>query len=267
MRNDISVDDFSPVSELPGVGATKDQLARLNHRYQLVDRYATGKRVLEVACGVGMGLGHISRKAKQVVGGDLTDKLLRIARSSYDGLMPLLRLDAQRLPFADRSFDLVVMFEAIYYVPHPEWFVGEARRVLDAGGVLLVGTVNKDWAEFSPSAFSERYYSVPELNSLLQDHGFESVEFFGAFPTASRSLKRGLISSVRRLASGLHLMPGTLRGRALLKRVFYGSLSPLPTQLVPSVEEAVPTDVISGLETNTGHKIVYCVGHRRSSET
>ena len=58
---DISVDDFSQVSELPGAGATKDQLARLHHRHQLVDQYATGKRVLEVACGVSVSLQESSK--------------------------------------------------------------------------------------------------------------------------------------------------------------------------------------------------------------
>jgi len=39
--------------------------------------------------------------------------------------------------------------------------------------------VNKDWPEFNPSPFRARYFSVPELNKLLQDNGFKT-EFYGA---------------------------------------------------------------------------------------
>lgn len=50
-------DDYTSVTELPGSQATREQQARLYHRYHTAGRYATGKRVLEVACGAGLGLG------------------------------------------------------------------------------------------------------------------------------------------------------------------------------------------------------------------
>jgi 2-polyprenyl-3-methyl-5-hydroxy-6-metoxy-1,4-benzoquinol methylase len=62
--------DYCTVTELPGSNATKEQLARLYHRYHFAAGFCEGKDVLEVACGAGQGLGYLARKAKSVVGGD-----------------------------------------------------------------------------------------------------------------------------------------------------------------------------------------------------
>jgi cyclopropane fatty-acyl-phospholipid synthase-like methyltransferase len=58
--------NFTPVTELPGSMVTREQLARLYHRYHTAGRYAAGKRVLEVACGAGLGLGYLVRTAESV---------------------------------------------------------------------------------------------------------------------------------------------------------------------------------------------------------
>jgi ubiquinone/menaquinone biosynthesis C-methylase UbiE len=253
------VTDYTPVTELPGSMASAEQLARLYHRYHTAGQYATGKRVLEVACGAGLGLGYLARKAESVVGGDYTENLLRIARSYYQGRVPLVRLDAHHLPFRDHAFDLVVLFEAIYYLAQAEQFIAESRRVLSDGGTLLIGTVNKDWSEFTPSALSTRYFSVPELRDLLTQHGFDNLEFFGAFPTSANSLKQKIVSLIRRLAIALNLVPKTLGGRELLKRLFYGNLTPLKPEVEDGMAELYPLAPIPSQSPNSEYKILYAV--------
>ena len=108
------VEDYTTVTEVPGSQATREQQARLYHRYHTAGNYAAGKRVLEVACGSGLGLGYLGRTAASVVGGDYTEKLLRIAQSYYGDGVPLVRLDAHHLPFRNQAFDLVIILEAIY---------------------------------------------------------------------------------------------------------------------------------------------------------
>ena len=151
----MSAYDFSTTTELPGVGATREQLSMLYTRYHLVARHCEGKVVLEVACGGGLGLRYISRRARHVVGGDIDEKNLRLAWEINQGQdrVTLCRLDAQSLPFRDWCFDTVICYEALYYLPNPEEFVREVRRVLRAGGVLLICTVNKEWGGFNPSDF------------------------------------------------------------------------------------------------------------------
>ena len=253
--------DFITVTELPGSQATREQLARLYHRYHTAGQYAAGKRVLEVACGAGLGLGYLARTAKSVVGGDYTENLLRIAQSHYQGRVPLVRLDAHHLPFRDRAFDLIVLFEAIYYLAQAEQFIVESRRVLSDGGILLIGTVNKDWSELTPSALSTRYFSVPELRDLLTQQGFDNLEFFGAFPTTATSPKQKIVSLIRRLAIALNLVPKTLGGRERLKRLFYGTLTPLQPEVEDGMAELYPLVPIANYLPNTEFKIIYVVGY------
>lgn len=256
-------DDYTSVTELPGSQATREQQARLYHRYHTAGRYATGKRVLEVACGAGLGLGYLARTANSVVGGDYTENLLRIAQSHYRGRVPLVRFDAHHLPFRNQAFDLVVIFEAIYYMAQADRVIAECRRVLSDDGVLVLGTVNPSWSGFVPSALSTRYFSVPELRDLLIHQSFDDLEFFGAFPATAASPKQKIVSLIRRLATALDLVPGTLKGRELLKRVFYGSLTPLKPEVEDGMAELYPLVPIPGESPDSQYKILYAVAHAR----
>ena len=259
----MKTEDYTDITEVPGSMATREQLARLYHRYHTAFSNAAGRHVLEVACGAGFGLGYLARTAKSVVGSDYTENLLRMAQSHYLGRVPLVRLDAHHLPFCDRAFDLVVLYEAIYYLSQAEQFIAESRRLLSDGGMLLIGTVNKDWSEFTPSALSTRYFSVPELRDLLIQQGFGNLEFFGAFPTTATSSKQKIVSLIRRMAVALNLVPKTLGGRELLKRLFYGSLTPLKPELEDGVAKLYSLIPIPSEAPNAQYKIIYAVARAR----
>jgi ubiquinone/menaquinone biosynthesis C-methylase UbiE len=251
--------DFSAITELPGSGATRDQLARLYSRYNLASQWAKGKRVLEVGCGAGLGLGYLANNAKLVIGGDYTESLIYTASSYYQGRVPLVQFDGQYLPFKDQSFDVVVLFEAIYYLPNAEKFLAEARRVLSQDGVLIISTVNKDWSEFSESLMSTRYYSVPDLAVLAAQQGFKESEFFGVFPTTATSLKQKAISFLRRFAASSGLMPKTLHGREKLKGLFYGGLRPLAPEVYENMAVLPTLNAIPVNQPDLAHKIIYMI--------
>jgi SAM-dependent methyltransferase len=251
--------DFSAVTEQPGTGATREQLARMYQRYRTAADHAAGKRVLEVGCGAGQGLGYVGKQARTIVGGDYTAGLLDRARTEYGGLVPLVRLNGHTLPFGDKSFDLVVILEAIYYLANAQQFLAEAHRVLDLGGTLLVGMVNKDWADFAPSPFSTRYLSVPELDGMLMGEGFTQRQWAGGFAARAHSIRDTLVSLLRRVVVSTHLMPGSLEPRARFKRLFYGRLAPLPAQVTDSMAPFSPLTPISSDVPNRDFKILYCV--------
>ena len=61
-------------------------------RYRFAADFCRRRRVLEVACGPGVGLGYLARHAGEIVGGDLTGSLLGQARRSLRGVIPLVIL-------------------------------------------------------------------------------------------------------------------------------------------------------------------------------
>ncbi|MGH2400581.1 MAG: class I SAM-dependent methyltransferase, partial [bacterium] len=103
---------YTTVTEVPGSGATREQLAMLYTRYHFAATHCAGKDVLEVACGPGIGLGYLGRSARVVVGGDYDETMLQTAHAHYRDRARVLRLDAHTLPFAGRAFDVIILFEA-----------------------------------------------------------------------------------------------------------------------------------------------------------
>ena len=252
--------NYTTVTEVPGIEASREQLAMLYTRYAYAAEFCCGNDVLEVACGAGLGLGYLAKKARTVVGGDYTDNLLTGAKKYYNGRVPLLRLDAHALPFRDSSFDMVLLYEAIYYLANPEHFLDECRRVLREKGMLLLCTVNKEWSDFNPSPFSTRYFSARELSELLRKHGFR-VELQGAFPVKKDSANDHVVSFLKRLAVALHLIPKTMKGKELLKRFFLGSLSPLPSEVHEGMAGYTPPVAISDTEACPRFKILFALAH------
>ncbi len=251
--------DFSAVTEQAGSGATAEQIEMMYARYQLAREMGRGKDILEVACGPGMGLGYLAREARRVVGGDCTASLVRTGQAYYRDRLPLLQLDAQALPFRDGSFDVVLLYEAIYYVPDAGRFAAEAGRVLRPEGVILISTVNREWPEFHPSPHSVHYFSAAELGDLLAAKGF-CAEMRAGFPVEVRGVARRTVSVLRRAASRCGLIPRTLKGRAVLKRLFYGRMPPLPPELPEGGASRPLIPVAPG--PVTAYKVLYAVGRR-----
>ena len=219
--------DYSLLTEVPGSFASAEQIRRMATRYQFARDYCHGKDVLEVACGSGQGLGLLAASARKVIGGDYMDNLLRKAQAHYGSRIPLIRLDAQSLPFRRETFDVVILYEAIYYLEEPARFVTECKRILRPGGYLLICQPNKSLPDFHPSPHSFRYFTPPELATLLTPIGFQA-SFFGDDPADYTSSKGKMLSFLKKTIVRMNLMPRTLKGRERLKRMIYGELLPIP---------------------------------------
>jgi ubiquinone/menaquinone biosynthesis C-methylase UbiE len=251
--------DFITITEMPGQRASREQLNKLYHRYKFASTFCEGKDVLEVACGAGQGLGYLRSKARQLVGGDYTAKLVQSAKDYYKDRVGILQLDAQYLPFKDNAFDVVILYEAIYYLPRADRFLRECRRLLRDKGTLLICTVNKDWSEFNPSPYSTKYYSVPELYQLIK-RLFPKVDLYGSFSTSPNSAREKISALTKRIAVAFHLMPRTMRGKELFKRIFFGKLIPLPNEIKPGMCEYAPAVRIARDTLNRQFKVIYAIG-------
>jgi SAM-dependent methyltransferase len=187
---------------------------------------------------------------------------MRVCSEHYRGRLPVARFDALFLPFKPASFDAVVMFEAIYYLSDVGRFLEEARQILRPGGIVLLALPNKDWPGFSRSPKSFQYFSPPELEACFREHLF-SVEVFGTFAQERVRPFQRLLGAIRKVGTNLGLVPQTHARtelvRSLLKRILYGRLEPVPSEIGPDLAVGcervqLPTDRVDSL-----HRVLYAV--------
>ncbi|MCB1737073.1 MAG: class I SAM-dependent methyltransferase [Gammaproteobacteria bacterium] len=249
--------DFQSVTELAGDEVTSEQVERICHRYTWAASYCEGRDVLEVACGTGQGLGYLASVANSLVAGDFSESILDIARHHYGERIALRQFDAQQMPYDDASLDVVILFEALYYIPDADRFVAEARRVLRPGGQVLIATANKDLFDFNPSPFSHTYYGVVDLGALFSRHGF-ATRYFGHLPIREISGRQKLLRPIKRAVVALGLMPKTMAGKKLLKRLVFGKLIPMPAEVRADMFPFEPPLVLPDDRPDTQHKVIYC---------
>jgi ubiquinone/menaquinone biosynthesis C-methylase UbiE len=109
----------------------------------LLRRYAIPEsaRVLDAGCGTGEGASRLAElfPSASVVGVDIIDSHLQLARSRYASLAPRLTFERQsifELQFPDRSFDLTVCRHVMHSIPFPEKVLAQFARVTRRGGYL-----------------------------------------------------------------------------------------------------------------------------------
>lgn len=250
--------DYLSVTELAGDDVSLEQIDRMCQRYYWAGNHCRGKDVLEVACGTGQGAGYLAGLASSYRAGDYSEKILGMARAHYGDRIMFQRFDAQRMPFEKDSFDVVILFEAIYYLPSAERFVADCRRVLRPGGKVLVATANKNLYDFNPSPHSHAYYGVSELCDLFRRYGFAS-SFFGNTPVDGLSWRQRMLRPIKKFVTNSGLMPKTMAGKKMLKRFVFGSLVPMPAEIVAGMAPSVDPVPIPADRPDRKHKVLYCV--------
>lgn len=100
---------------------------------------AAGKRVLEIGVGMGADFLRWVRAGALATGVDLTERAVALTRRRLldEGLDADVRVaDAEMLPFADETFDIVYSWGVLHHTPRPACALGEAERVLAPAGKL-----------------------------------------------------------------------------------------------------------------------------------
>ncbi|HEV2706298.1 MAG TPA: class I SAM-dependent methyltransferase [Pyrinomonadaceae bacterium] len=108
---------------------------------------ARGLRVLEIGCGLGTDGARFARAGAIYTGVDLTDAAVELARRRFEleGLRGEFRAaDAERLDFADETFDLVYSHGVLHHTPDTAQAVREVHRVLRPGGRAVVMLYHRD---------------------------------------------------------------------------------------------------------------------------
>ena len=137
--------------------------------------------ILDAGCGIGI-LGRLFPDLG-LVGLDASVDLLRKADTGY---RLLVEASAEALPFADKSFDVIVALNMLHHVIDPEQAVREFARVLRPGGTLvcvdprkvLPVEIAKQALRGKDEAFAPTHkaFSVPEYAAIVTQGGLFQIE-------------------------------------------------------------------------------------------
>ena len=127
----------------------KDRAA-YDEMYELIRPVVRHKTVLELATGTGLIAKHIVNAAAHIEATDASPEM--IAEAKRDTSSAKLHFSVQdmfRLPYANQSFDVVIVSNALHIVPRPEKAMQEIKRVLKDDGVLIAPTFTHAGNSFS----------------------------------------------------------------------------------------------------------------------
>ena len=130
----------------------KDRAA-YDEMYELIRPIVRHKTVLELATGTGLIAKNIVNAAAHIEATDASAEM--IAEAKRDNRSAKLYFSVQDmfcLPYAEESFDVVIVSNALHIVPQPEKALAEIRRVLKDGGVLIAPTFTHAGNSFSGRA-------------------------------------------------------------------------------------------------------------------
>ncbi len=185
-----------------------DRNARIYNRFMRKDRAAYDemyaliwpvvrhKTVLELATGTGLIAKHIVNAAAHIEATDASAEM--IAEAKRDNRSAKLYFSVQDmfcLPYANQSFNVVIVSNALHIVPQPEKALQEIKRVLKDDGVLIAPTFTHAGNSFTGKfrAFFMKLAGFPlhskwtsaEYLSFLRQNGWavrKSVVLKASFP-------------------------------------------------------------------------------------
>jgi 2-polyprenyl-6-hydroxyphenyl methylase/3-demethylubiquinone-9 3-methyltransferase len=118
-------------------------MARFESVLGAIDKWASGKRVLDVGCAQGNFSLALAEQGYSVVALDLRASFLRYLRLKQErGEIRCVSASIEAFPFPHHGFDVVVLGEVIEHVAYPERLLRNLAELLSPGGILVLSTPN-----------------------------------------------------------------------------------------------------------------------------
>jgi SAM-dependent methyltransferase len=163
--------EFTGERVIPGQ-TDPDLMNEHRARYRFAEALVSSKAVLDAGCGVGYGSAQLAPTAARVVGLDFAHDAVLAGRREYaHPRVHFVQGDCGRLPFPDRSFDVVVAFEVIEHLENWRDLLSEAGRVLAPDGQFIVSTPNRLYygeSRAEPNPFHAHEFEYEEFVEALR---------------------------------------------------------------------------------------------------
>ncbi len=170
---------------IPGEGPKISEEEHLE-RYKFAAKYAPGKRILDIACGVGYGSKIlIEAGASSVLGCDISEDNIEYANSKYKSPNLEFRVKDATKPLLEGKFDLIVSFETIEHIDDFKTILNNFSESLRADGNLIISSPNRKITNpylgpnDKPSTYHIREFTIDEFQVHLMESGFKNIELYG----------------------------------------------------------------------------------------
>jgi SAM-dependent methyltransferase len=192
MTGALSQNKTSEIAFFDGQGAAKaydvfapETSARVIDIFVRLTGLRLGARIADLGCGSGVFTGLLGQRGFDCTGVDLSPNLIRIAREKFPSI-GFIEGDVEQLPFADASFDGVLLGGVLHHLPDPSRCAAEIMRILKPGGKFVA---------FDPN----------RMNPFMYLYRDRSSPFYSAVGVTEneRPLLAGEIAATLR-AAGLH---------------------------------------------------------------
>lgn len=129
------------------------RFAKLEYLAKRVDFNGfTGKRLLDVGCGLGNDLSRFILGGADGVGIDISETAIKLSEQNLQHRKlsaELYQMDGENMRFEDNSFDIVYCHTVLHFTPNPEILIKEIHRILKPGGQAILMTINRhSWLYF-----------------------------------------------------------------------------------------------------------------------
>jgi ubiquinone/menaquinone biosynthesis C-methylase UbiE len=135
---------------------------------QFFSNFSDVKNVLEVGCGTGHFTRWIESLGLESMGVDKSKSMLKEAKAMWPQ-GTLLQTEGSRLPFKDKSVDVVAFITSLEFMPNATLAICEAARVGKIG--IIIGLMNKN----SPSTLKKRIQAARKKSSFYRQAKFYSI--------------------------------------------------------------------------------------------
>lgn len=156
--------------------------------YFLKFNISKNTKILDIGCNYGSLIYNLYRKGyKNIQGIDINKNSTTQGKKSYKKISQKIQVyNGEKIPFKNKSFDIVLMFDVIEHIPQVEKFLKkEVYRVLKKGGIFIFQTPNKyvniPWEIINQRSFNkwkEYHCSLQtkiSLRKILEQAGFQEI--------------------------------------------------------------------------------------------